>query len=287
MIPSAAVSTIAFEPHGGLAHGLLGVLSSGDVASDLGEASQLRVFVKDRCEHAAGEEPAAVLADVPALVGCAAGGGGGGDFLLGDSCGAILGGKEHRDLLADDVCFCITEELIGTRVPGDDTAVGIDGEDREILDALDHEPQAFFRLAKRLLDALAAGDLVLELAAAGFAFAGQDARFGEVALGAHLADHAAHDRLEVIEKVGSLGDEVAHSRAQRLDEQILVLKTGDQDGGHILAGLFDLAEEVQAGQAGIELLVQDDEINASRGHSFETRGRCSRRDHGVACALEL
>ena len=140
------------QPDGRLADGFFGLFSLGDVARDLGETSQLVLFVEDRSDHAAGEEAAAVLALMPALVGRAALGGGGGDLALGHAGGAVLGREQDRQVLPKDLLFGITEEPFGAGVPAHDPALGIDGENGEILDALDHEPQILLGLAQRLLD---------------------------------------------------------------------------------------------------------------------------------------
>ena len=162
---------------------------------------------------------------------------------------AVLGGEEHGDALAEDLALGVAEELLGAGVPADDPALGIDGEDGEVLDALDHQPQVLLGLAQRLLDPLALGDLVLELPPPLLVRPGDDPRLGQLALGADLVEHAGDDRLEVVEEVGRLGDEVAHAGPQRLDQQALVLHAGHQDRRHVVAGGLDLAEELQAADA--------------------------------------
>ena len=105
----------------------------------------------------------------------------------------------------------IAEEPLGAGVPTDDPSLGIDRENGEILDALDHEPEIFLGLAQRLLDTFPLGDLVLELAPPRFVLARDDSRLGQLALGADLIEHAGDDRLEVVEEIRRLGHEVAHA----------------------------------------------------------------------------
>ena len=64
-----------------------------------------------------------------------------------------------------------------------------------------------------------------------------------------LVEHAGDDRLEVVEEVGRLGDEVAHAGPQGLDQQALLLHAGHQDRRHVVPGGLDLAEELQAAGA--------------------------------------
>ena len=92
-----------------------------------------------------------------------------------------------------------------------------------------------------------------------------DSRFRQVALSADLLQHAGHDRLQVVEEIRSLGHEVAHSRPQGLDDQVLILQPGHQDGRHVMAGLFDPAEKIQAGRSLLEPLVQHDQLDRSVG----------------------
>ena len=127
---------------------------------------------------------------MPALVGRAALGGGGGDFALGDAAGPVLRCEEDRELLPEDFRLGIAEEPLGAGVPTDDPSLGIDRENGEILDALDHQPQVLLGLAQRLLDTLALGDLVLELAPPRLVLARDDPRLGQLALGADLIEHA-------------------------------------------------------------------------------------------------
>ncbi len=129
---------------------------------------------------------------------------------------------------------------------------------------------------------LALSDLVLELAAARLILASQQSGLGEIALDLHLADHPAHDRLEVIEKIGGLGNEVAHTGAQGLDQQLLVFLGCDQDGGNVMAGFPDLPEELEPARPGGEVLVENDELDFLTGDEREALGGCGRDHHGVA-----
>ncbi len=165
----------------------------------------------------------AVLAPMPALVGCAALGRGGGDFTLRDAAGSVLRCEEDVELLPQDLRLGIAEETLGAGVPTDDPSLGIDRENGEILDALDHEPKVLLGLAKRLLDPFSLGDLVLELTPPRLVLARDDSRLGQLALGAHLIEYPAHDRLEVVEEIRGLGHEVAHSGPQGLDQQAFVV----------------------------------------------------------------
>ncbi len=223
MMPSTAVSTMALSRTAASRTASSACFRSVMSRAILVKPRRLVFLVEDRGDHAAGEEAAAVLALVPALVGRAALGGGGGDLSLGHAAGAVLGGEEDVELLAEDLGLGVAEELLGAGVPADDPPLGVDRENGEILDALDHEPQIFLGLAQRLLDTFALGDLVLELAPPRFVLARDDPRLGQLALGADLIEHAGDDRLEVVEEIGGLGHEVAHAGAQGLDQQVLVL----------------------------------------------------------------
>ena len=166
MMPSTAVSTMALSRTAASRTASSALFALGDVARDLGEAAEAVLLVEDRGDDAAGEEAAAVLAQVPPLVGRGAARRGGGDFPLGGTGVAVLRREEDGDLLAQDLGLGVAEEVLGAGVPTDDPPVGVDGENGEVLEALDHPPQVLLGLAQRLLDPLTLGDLVLELAAA-------------------------------------------------------------------------------------------------------------------------
>ena len=76
---------------------------------------------------------------------------------------------------------------------------------------------------------------MLELAAPRLVLAGDDSRLGQLALGANLVEHAGHDRFEVVEEVRRLGHEVAHAGAQRLDQQVLVVQAGHENGRDVVS----------------------------------------------------
>jgi hypothetical protein len=115
---------------------------------------------------------------------------------------------------------------------------------------------------------------------------GDDPRLGQLALGADLVQDPGDDRFEVVEEVLGLGHEVAHSRPQGLDQQVLLLHAGHQDGRHVVAGRLDLAEELQPAGAGAELLVQDDQLDPALGDLPEPLLGRGRRGDRVARPLE-
>src|SRR5262249_3104655 len=203
----------------------------------------------------------AVLAEVPALIGRSPPGGGGGDLLLGNAAGSVFRRVKQGDALTEDLGLEMAKELLGPGIPTDDPALGIDGEDGDILHALHHEPEVFLGLAKGLLHSLAPGNLVLELAAALRILLGEDPRLGQLALDADLTQHTRHDGLEVVEEVRGLGYEVADPCPQRLDQQVFLLHARHEDGWHVMAGGLDLPEEFQAADARGELLIQDDQLD--------------------------
>ena len=89
------------------------------------------------------------------------------------------------------------------------------------------------------------------------------------------------------EKIGRLGHEVAHPGPQRLNQQVFILKSGHQDGRHVVACLLDLTEEVQAAcSRGKRWSSTISSMPPAATSSSAFGGRCG-RDHDVACPLEL
>ena len=60
-------------------------------------------------------------------------------------------GIEAREVLADDLVGAVALDALGAGVPGRDVAVGVEHEDRVVLDALDQQAEALLALPQRLL----------------------------------------------------------------------------------------------------------------------------------------
>ena len=176
----------------------------------------------DRCKHPAGEEPAAVLADVPALVGRAARGRGRWQSpARGPAPLDPRAGRARRS------------SAPGFRCPGSRKAAP-----RPVFQLTTIPSGSTVKIAKSLMlstisrrfssasasacsTRLRWAISMLELAAAGLAARGPESAIRRGLRSVlDLPDHPADDRLQVIEKIGGLGNEVAHPGPQRLDQQL-------------------------------------------------------------------
>ncbi len=116
----------------------------GEVAGDLGEADDLARTIHQWIEQAAEEAPTAIAAGVPALVRglamlqCA--------LALGfrNTGLAILLGVDDVHRLAEHFGFAVTQDQLGTAVPGSDQAVTVQGDDGVALGALRQQLEVGF-----------------------------------------------------------------------------------------------------------------------------------------------
>src|SRR5207237_2630094 len=113
-----------------LALRLLGLLSLGDVARDLGEAAQLSALVVDRGDDDVRPEAAAVLAQAPPLFFVDAGAAGDLELALRVVRLLVSLGIENREVLADDLGWRVALDPLGAGVPGDDVPGRVKHEDR-------------------------------------------------------------------------------------------------------------------------------------------------------------
>ncbi len=94
-------------------------------------------MVADRRDDAADEEPAAVLAEVPAVVAGLTDRRGRLELPLRHAGLPVLGGEQDGAVLADDLVLGVTEDPLGSHVPGIHPAGGIEREDRVVVDTLE------------------------------------------------------------------------------------------------------------------------------------------------------
>ena len=138
-------------------HLLLGFLhcldppASGQVARDFRESTQAMLAVVERGNDHVRPEAAPVLADAPALVLESALGAGDRELLLGPMPGEVLGRIEPGKVRTDDFGGCIALDALRCGVPAGDVPLGVEAEDRVILDAVDQKAKALLVLAQDLL----------------------------------------------------------------------------------------------------------------------------------------
>src|SRR5262249_34289554 len=127
------------EPALALVQRLLGFALLGHVTGDLGKANGAAAGIAYWLDNGGGPEPAAVLADAPAL-------------LLGPAVASserqhpprhvgsfVFGSKEQRKMLAEDLGGAVTLDPLRASVPGADHAVAIQQIDRIVRDRIDQE----------------------------------------------------------------------------------------------------------------------------------------------------
>jgi hypothetical protein len=122
----------------------------GRVARDLGVADELTLVVPDGGDGDVGPELASVLADAPALLLVATVPPGHRELVLGMPRGLLPLGVEHPEVATDDLLRRITVAALGAGVPAGHTTVGIEHEDRVVLDRLDQQPEPLLGPAQPL-----------------------------------------------------------------------------------------------------------------------------------------
>jgi hypothetical protein len=94
-----------------------------------GEPQQAPALVLHARDGGACPEPGPVLANAPALLLEPAGGGGGAQLLLGVPTRQVLGREQPGEVRSDDLAVIVPVQALGARVPGQDRAGRVDGED--------------------------------------------------------------------------------------------------------------------------------------------------------------
>ena len=113
----------------------------GQVAGDLGEADELAVVIAHRVDDRQRPEPVAVGAHPPAFRLEPPGPRRGGKRLLGKLSGLVVGGKELRERLPDDLLSAVPLEPRRTGIPARDASVEVDHVDRVVDDGVDEQLQ--------------------------------------------------------------------------------------------------------------------------------------------------
>src|SRR5919112_2539853 len=67
----------------------------------------------------------------------------------------VLIGVADREVLSDDLLGLVALDALGSRVPGGDTPLCVEHEDRVVVDAFNQQTKAFLVIAERLLSPLA------------------------------------------------------------------------------------------------------------------------------------
>ncbi len=122
-------------PHAGL-HDLLGLLPIGHVPQDLGKASQPTIGVVQRADDSQGPEPLPILAQVPTLVIGAATFPGRTQLGFGHPLLTVLRRKDERKVPPERLRLGVAQDVLGRDVPTGDPALGIEREDRVVLNVL-------------------------------------------------------------------------------------------------------------------------------------------------------
>jgi hypothetical protein len=111
----------------------------GHVAGDLGKADVAAAGIAHRLDHRRRPEPAAVLADTPALLFGPPAAAGARQNLAPHIGRFVFGRKEQREMLADDLGSAVALDPLGPGVPGADHAIAIQETDRAVGDRTDQE----------------------------------------------------------------------------------------------------------------------------------------------------
>ena len=133
---------------------LLGVLALGEIAQPPGEAEQPPSRSCTRDSGHRRPEAAAVLPDDPPLGAGPAALGGFGEVSLRRARLAVLGGVEVRGGDLEKVDLLVAEHATDAGVPTGRLALGVQQEDRVVLDLIERRPVPFLALGPRVLDGL-------------------------------------------------------------------------------------------------------------------------------------
>lgn len=109
----------------GLSEGFLGLLAVGEVACDLGEATERALGVADGGDDDVGPEGSTVFADAPALIFEAAEPLRFHQLAVGKAAQHDLLWVKDREMFADDLGCPVALHPLGPFVPGDDMAGGV------------------------------------------------------------------------------------------------------------------------------------------------------------------
>ncbi len=114
---------------------LFGAAPLGQIARDFGETHHAAVLVEQAGDDDVGPKMRAVLTDAPAFFLVAPGLARDAQFILGMAAFDVLVRIKYFEALADDLVGFITFEKFGAQIPSHHVTVGIEQEDRVILDA--------------------------------------------------------------------------------------------------------------------------------------------------------
>jgi hypothetical protein len=127
-----------------LAHLLFLQAALGEVARDLGETDQLPSRLMCGCDHDVGPEPRSILPDPPPFVLEAALGARDLQLEVRPSAGKRVGGIEDGEVFADDLVGTVELHPLRAHVPARHDPLGVDREDRVVVDALQEQPELLF-----------------------------------------------------------------------------------------------------------------------------------------------
>jgi hypothetical protein len=116
-----------------------------DVARGLGESHQLAGVVADRVDHRQGPEPAAVLAQPPALAFEAAVAPRAGERRLRHAARTVLGDVELREMPADDLVGAVALDALGAGVPARHAPGAVQQVNGVVGDARDQQAELLVR----------------------------------------------------------------------------------------------------------------------------------------------
>src|SRR6185312_15500454 len=108
-------------------------------AGNLCESTRLAAFIFDTDQHPFHEHPALIAAEMPAHVGRSSVCPGTRHFLFGGGLRAVFGGENLAERLSGKFLFTIPEEPFDTRIPADDRPLGVNQENRKILEFLNEQ----------------------------------------------------------------------------------------------------------------------------------------------------
>ena len=269
---ASLASGIFLELFGILSPLVLQPLVLGLIADHFHEAAEPLIVIAQGFHVAAGEEAAAILPEMPAIVRGPAFREADVAFASGAVLLAVFRGENNVDGLAEDLAGAVTEDLLGPRVPARDIPLEVERENRMLANVFDDQPELLFSGL-----GLGPGGL---LADQGFAL------FVELSFGPYLREDPPDRGDQEIEIVRSLREEVADSRSDRLGQHEFIAEAGHEDGRDRQAGILQLAIEVQPAFVAGEAIIEDHQVDSAGLDEPPRLGAGLGLDHGESGPFE-
>ena len=174
---------------------LVGLAALGEVARHLGEAPQRARVVPDGGDRHVGPEEGPVLPDPPRLFPVVPDRGGHRQLVLRVSRPHVVGTIEGREVPPDDLIGPVALDPLGPAIPARDVALGLQHEDRVVLDRLHEEAESLLALAQGFLAPATLGEVARDL---------EEAVDLAVRIPEDVDDHAGPERRAVLAETPAL-----------------------------------------------------------------------------------